>query len=86
MALDEKIKNELNEASADAFKFKLKKILALNKSQLQRIVDLVNKGNYTNAILSYQNFLQTNEEAAQNFIIGLAAANTLSNSKFGGKK
>lgn len=84
MSLQDRIEKELEEASADEFRFKLKKTLALNKSQMQRIIDFVNKGNYSQALIAYQNFLKTSEEAAQNFIIGIAAAHTLSDkSKFG---
>ena len=82
--ITDKILEQLQEANADEFRFRLKKVLTLNKSQMQRIIDFVNKGNYSQAMIAYQNFLRTTEEAAQNFIIGIAAAHTLSDkSKFG---
>lgn len=85
MSIQDKIQNELDESSIDSFKFKLNKVLSLNKSQMNRIVGLAKKGDYRNAIIAYKNFLQTSEEAAMNFIIGLAAAENVDDKKKFGK-
>lgn len=87
MTLKERVEKQLSEGSADEFRFKLKKILNLNKSQMQRIVDFINRGDYTNAMIQYQNLLKVSEEAAQNFIIGIASSQKLNSdkSKFGKK-
>lgn len=81
MSLQDRIKLELSEANGNEFKFKLKKVLAMNKSQMQRIVDFVNRGDLTNAMIQYQNFLKVSEENAQNFIIGLATSQKLNADK-----